>query len=70
MSPWEFTPRGPGPENPEDPFKAPPVIDPRASTAGRRFRGGKVDANRFPLLLGQFSPRHELPSRFAWQHMA
>src|ERR687892_1953259 len=70
ISPRAFTPLGPGPEYPEDAFKAAPVIHPRASTPGGRLGCGKMDANRFPLLLGQFSPCHGLPSRFARQHMA
>jgi hypothetical protein len=46
----------------------------RSSTRGRPPRGetltwGQMDADRFPLLCGQFSPCHGLPSRFAWQHM-
>jgi hypothetical protein len=51
-------------------LQAAPILEARASTSGGSRGLGEMDADGFPLLRGQFSPRHVLPSRFARQRMA
>src|SRR5918999_223515 len=63
--PGQLAPLGASPQDPEDAFKTAPIVDARASPAGGHLRHGEMDADGFPLLLRESSPRHVLPPPFA-----
>jgi hypothetical protein len=70
IAPREFAPLGPRPQDPEEALTAAPSIHTWASTSGGNLGLGEMDADGFPLLLGQFSPRQRLPSHIARPLMA
>jgi hypothetical protein len=68
--PRQLAPLRPGPEDPENALQATSILNTRASAPRGSLGWRQMDADRFPLLLAESSPRHGLPPIFAWQCMA
>src|SRR5574337_1048354 len=54
----QLAPRGPGPEDPQNPFETPPIVHTRPSSSRLRFDWRELQANLVPLSVRHVSPCH------------